>query len=129
MGQSIQDMLEKLKSFIMNDAYFYTVLIVVVSILSFGLGRLSMQDEQSSAKPQIVLTEQSASVITSDPDTSVGIPINEASASLVASKKGTKYHLLSCPGASQMNDENKIYFASEEEAMASGYTKAKNCIF
>jgi len=122
-------MLEKLKSFIMNDAYFYTVLIVVVSILSFGLGRLSMQDEQSSAKPQIVLTEQSASVITSDPDTSVGIPINEASASLVASKKGTKYHLLSCPGASQMNDENKIYFASEEEAMASGYTKAKNCIF
>jgi len=122
-------MLEKLKAFIMDDAYFYTVLIVLVSILSFGLGRLSMQDEQSSAKPQIVLTEQSASVITSDPDTSVDMPLGKESGALVASKKGTKYHLRSCPGASQMNDENKVYFASEAQAQAAGYTPAANCKF
>lgn len=122
-------MFEKLKAFIMNDAYFYAVLIIVVSILSFGLGRLSIQDVQSNFKPEIVLTEQSASAITSDHDTSVDMPVDEEFGALVASKKGTKYHLRSCPGASQMNDENKVYFASTAEAEASGYTPAANCKF
>ncbi|KKW30802.1 MAG: hypothetical protein UY75_C0023G0006, partial [Parcubacteria group bacterium GW2011_GWC2_52_8c] len=35
--------------------------------------------------------------------------------SLVASKSGSAYHLLNCPGAKQIKEENKVYFATEGE--------------
>jgi hypothetical protein len=46
---------------------------------------------------------------------------------LVASKNGTKYHFLWCPGASTIKEENKIYFTSKEEAEKAGYKPAVNC--
>jgi len=46
---------------------------------------------------------------------------------VVASKNGSKYHLPSCSGAKQINEVNKIVFASAEEARAAGYTPAANC--
>ena len=48
-------------------------------------------------------------------------------AQYVGSKNGTKYHALWCPGASQIKDENKVFFNSKEEAVASGYAPATNC--
>ncbi len=45
----------------------------------------------------------------------------------VASKSGTKYHLDTCPGAKQIKAENKITFASREEAEAAGFAPAANC--
>ena len=44
MSASIQDIIGKLKGVLLDDVYFYTVLIVVVGILSFGLGRLSVEE-------------------------------------------------------------------------------------
>jgi hypothetical protein len=62
---------------------------------------------------------------------SVSVPKNPATTGegqgVVASKNGTKYHFPWCPGASQIKDENKIWFASEAAATAAGYAKAKNC--
>lgn len=51
----------------------------------------------------------------------------EAEEMFVASKKGQRYHLLQCPGAQQIAEENKIYFASKEEAESAGYSPARNC--
>jgi len=45
----------------------------------------------------------------------------------VASKSGTKYHFLTCPGAKQIKEDNKIYFNSTAEAESAGYTPASNC--
>lgn len=120
-------MYHNIKQILSDDVYFYTLLIVVVSVLSFGLGRFSMQDVQKVQQPQIVLTEQSAAVVNSDTTVDVARPASADTAKLVASKKGTKYHLLTCPGAKQMNEDNKIYFNSEAEAKAAGYTPAANC--
>ena len=47
----------------------------------------------------------------------------------VASKSGTKYHALTCPGAKQIKESNKIFFAAETDAEAAGYTRAANCKF
>jgi deoxyribonuclease-1 len=46
---------------------------------------------------------------------------------IVASKNGTKYHLVNCSGAKSIKEENKIWFASEADAQAAGYTRAGNC--
>ena len=45
----------------------------------------------------------------------------------VASKKGSKYHLPTCPGARTIAEGNKIWFATKEEAARAGYTPAANC--
>jgi methylphosphotriester-DNA--protein-cysteine methyltransferase len=45
----------------------------------------------------------------------------------VASKNGTKYHLPWCGSAKQIKEENKVWFATKEEAEAAGYTPAANC--
>lgn len=49
------------------------------------------------------------------------------SGAYVASKSGTAYHLPSCPGAKQIKEENKVWFASKTDAELAGYKPAKNC--
>jgi hypothetical protein len=49
------------------------------------------------------------------------------SGSFVASSKGTKYHRIDCSGAKSINEENRVYFATEESARAAGYAPAGNC--
>lgn len=129
MSASIQDVRNRIKSFLEEDVYFYTLLIIVISVLSFGLGRMSMQEAQNPQQPQIVLTEQSAAVVHTATNSSITTKKIEAIKNFVASKKGTKYHLSTCPGAKQMNEDNKVYFSTEAEAKASGYSRAKNCNF
>jgi hypothetical protein len=126
MGASIQDMYEKLKGLLDDDVYFYAVLIVLVGIISFGLGRWSIQDVDSSQQAQIMLTTEPVSVTVGDSKLSPQ-PERDIDLKLVASKNGTKYHLPTCPGAKQMNEDNKIYFNNKEEAKAAGYTPAANC--
>ena len=46
---------------------------------------------------------------------------------VVGSKNGSKYHLPECSGAKRIKEENKIWFASVEEAKQAGYTAAANC--
>lgn len=122
-------MSERIKSFLSDEIYFYTILILLVGVLSFGLGRWSVVTDVSDIKPQVVLTAQPAALVVSDSDNASTQPQTAENSQLVASKKGTKYHLRTCPGAKQMSDQNKIYFANEAQAKAAGYTRAKNCIF
>lgn len=127
-------MLQKLKSFLSNDAVFYGVLLVSVSVASFGLGRQSILEadsEKSSVKQQDSVVVQSANltptttplsptpVIESKPVSGVG--------EVVASKSGSKYHLPTCAGAKQIKPENLISFASASVAEAAGYSPAANC--
>jgi hypothetical protein len=45
----------------------------------------------------------------------------------VASKNGTKYYLPSCGTANRINEENKIYFNTKEEAEAAGFGPSSTC--
>jgi hypothetical protein len=46
---------------------------------------------------------------------------------IVASKNGTKYYPKGCSGISRIKEENKIYFRTEAEAVASGLEKSVTC--
>ncbi len=116
-------MYQKLKDFIATDVYFFSFLIVLVSVLSFGLGRLSMQEHIGTQSATVALTSQpEKEAVANTPATHT-----ETENQFVGSKNGTKYHALWCPGAKQIKETNKVYFASPEEAQAKGYTPAANC--
>jgi hypothetical protein len=113
-------MYEKLKSLVINDSLFTVVVIILVAIVSFALGRLSVLDIQTQV-PQsgVIFKTTELRTLEINPKTN-----NRA---LVASQSGTRYHLLDCPGAKQIKDENKVYFLSADEARSAGYLPAANC--
>ncbi|MCA9355861.1 hypothetical protein KC865_04945 [Candidatus Kaiserbacteria bacterium] len=119
-------MYEKFKSLLSEDAFFYSILILLVGIVSFGLGRRSWEtggrEIESHSLASVIITEAPA-----DPSTSVVKEPAQPSITVVASRSGTKYHLLDCPGANQIKDDNKIFFDSVELAKAAGFQPAANC--
>ena len=127
-------MYQKLKSWLADDTFYMSGLLILISSISFGLGRLSV--DSSSVSPVIKsissqvesgLVSQPLGVMATTGEATIVSPVSTSSLLYVGSKSGTKYHLTTCPGAKQIKPENKIYFASVIEAAASGYTPAANC--
>lgn len=134
----------KLENFI-SGAYFVPMVIVLVSVIAFSLGRISgLQDKKppvriiSDNSPLTLLLQQergteqteSASVSTLQNTAAAAVSspsTTSQSGQVVASKNGTKYHYPWCAGAKQISAQNLITFNSIEEARAKGYTPATNC--
>ena len=119
-------MKEKLKSFLYDDAVFYTTLLLLVAIASFGLGRQSVAPVLTGSTRTVAnstevqpLVPNIDSVVSESADSSV----------VIASKSGSRYHLPTCPGAKQIKESNVIEFQSIQAAEAAGYTPAANCQF
>lgn len=125
-------MFDKFKLLVQDNTLFHAVIIVLVAASSFGLGRLSGGDEglKSAENKPIVMQGAAATALAVSSSTpkelANGLP-SEGPAAYVGSKNGTKYHALWCPGAGQIKEENKVYFANKQEAEAAGYTPAANC--
>jgi hypothetical protein len=124
-------MKEKLKSWILNDQIFYGIIVILVAICSFLLGKASMKDIETT-KPALQIIEPMtlpANTITSinnNENTTKEKAIYKES-KFVASKNGKKYYLANCSGAKRIKPENIVNFSSRESAEAAGYTKAANC--
>lgn len=114
--QSIRYKTEQIKGYctnMPNDA-FVVALIILVGLISFGLGRLSAITDVVT--PVALLQAPAAAL---EPMYLGG--------EVVASRNGTKYHFPWCAGAAAMSDANKIWFKSVEDARKAGYTPAGNC--
>ncbi len=127
-------MLQKLKSFIANDHIFYSVLLVLIAVASFGLGRQSVTLDNKSEKPLISTSNLApAAVIEAvSPASTTKTSIETESLltkpiAVVGSKNGTKYHLPDCSGAKRIKPENLISFETTAAAQAAGYSAAANC--
>jgi hypothetical protein len=124
-------MTEKLKSWLLNDQIFYGIMVILVAISSFVLGRLSV-DSGNTAKPTIQMIEPITLTATAPLAKSIEAPQKTGNNTdtpnqLVASKNGKRYYLKSCSGAKRIKPENLVSFDSRESAEAAGYTKAANC--
>lgn len=127
----------RIERFSLFQKFFLSLTIILVALLSFGIGRLSMAgdrepirieydpeltsnppsiQEQAGNQQQTTNTNQTASAINA-----IG---NE---SVVVSKNGARYHYPHCAGAKQIKEENKIVFPTPAAAEAAGYTLAANC--
>jgi hypothetical protein len=133
-GMSIQEISRKFKDLFLDSELFLAVLILLVAVVSFGLGRMSivagpLNSDGQTAKVRLTTAPTSNQ---QTPALSPSAPVEESvdvsvSGNYVASKNGARYHLPWCPGAQQMNEENKIWFDTKEEAEVAGYTPAANC--
>lgn len=131
MGMSIQELSLKFKGFFSNTEYLLLILIIVVSLVSFYLGRVSVEGDHSmTAQVPMEAMVLEAKVPQNLEILSTTTPVVEEMAvhkTYVASKSGTKYHLPWCPGAKQIKEENKVWFATKTDAEKAGYTPAANC--
>lgn len=93
------------------------LLVLLVGVLSFILGRLSVGEGRKETALSVVLNEEALKAA----------PTGAIPGGVVASKTGSKYHLPWCAGAQTIREENKVWFASAEEARRAGYAPAGNC--
>lgn len=124
--EKIKSLLEKNK----KDLYIASI-IFLVSIASFGLGRLSIL---WPTKEPITIENYEAGIMNQEKTAAVEntVPnskftISDSDGKYVASKNGTAYHYPWCPGALKIKEENKIWFNTKEEAENKGYKPAGNC--
>ncbi len=109
-----------------NKDVFIALIIILVAFASFGLGRLSKIEE---GKDPIVVEETGR-------ETFAGVAViaqkqsgkaSTEQGKYVASKNGTKYYLPWCGGVDRINEANKVWFETKEEAEARGLQPAANC--
>lgn len=125
-------MWEKLKAGGDGETWYLALVLILVAVASYGLGRLSVSPATGEAAAvKIIPAHQTAAVAPAvePPGSAAQFSANTATPgeSVVASKNGTRYHLLTCPGAKQITEANRITFASRAAAEAAGYTPASNC--
>lgn len=106
--------------------------VVLISIISFGLGRLSIEHPKS---PPLRIEEgslESAALLpgvqsSREKGNDKGVAVQAGGTRIVASRNGTRYYFPWCSGLNRIKEENKIFFNSEKEAQGAGYTLAANC--
>jgi len=107
------------------DIYLGTCF-ALVAIISFNLGRAGLFE------PHSISYTQNANIYQAIDSGAVGIsatPINKLDKRVVVSKSSTsmKYHFTWCASANKIKEENKVWFNTEAEAIAAGYSLAGNC--
>ena len=118
MKESIKYLTNKIKlivEFVEKDDIFVILLIILISLASFGLGRLSKIDENKTS-----LLMNNTALVTNAVQ-------NNIKGEYVASKTGSKYYLPWCSGAQRISNKNKVWFETKKEAENKGYQPAKNC--
>lgn len=124
MTNTIQNWYQKIKKHPKRvvDDLFLILIIFLVGLAAFGLGRLSIS-EGGRGSVQIIYPEGYETVA----ETPQGEVEGVSTGAFVASISGTKYHLPHCSGARNIKEENKIWFDSREDAERAGYEPAANC--
>ena len=98
---------------------YLAAVIVLVAVISFGLGRLSKIREE---KMPITIENIATSTET------VASAISPISSKIfVASRNGKKYYYAWCDSANVIKEQNRIWFSTQKEAESAGYEPAANC--
>lgn len=137
----MRDFLEKIKPY--ADNLFLVMVIMLVGLIGFGLGRLSSKYQTAELKIQstlvktadlskIATTPASGSTASVEATTLLksqnGAVAEEIINQKIVGNKNSKiYHYENCPGALKMSEGNKIFFASIIDAQNAGFKPAGNC--
>jgi len=118
--------MEKIKHFLESDNVkdiLIVIIVILVGLGSFLLGRLSKQDESSGIKIEYSNQNlnQPANVVSTD------ISTTNSTKNYFASNRGTKYYTIGCLAGKTIKPENRIYFDTGEEAEKAGYILSTSC--
>lgn len=146
--------MEKIKRFIESEQgkdVFIVLIVLLVGLASFGLGRLSKNDENKGIRIQY--EAQSANALKASENSVLGLNTSSASeentrtpaeflaenpelstqvslASMkqfFASKRGKKYYPTGCSAGKSIKTQNRIYFDTSEQAEKAGYSLSTSC--
>jgi hypothetical protein len=118
---------EKIKSaaaFLTRKDVYAALIIVFVGLASFCLGALWQRDRN---RPDVNITNADMAAFN---DSNIAQEPNgqgSTTDAYVGSYTSKIYRLTTCPGVSAINPDNRVYFASQDDAVAAGYIAAKNC--
>jgi hypothetical protein len=124
--------MEKIKQFIESEKgkdIMIVIIIILVGLGSFELGRLSKTSKSSGIKIEYPNNEKGvlgANVITSMPDAKLSTA-QSSEKNFFASSRGSKYYSITCSAGKTIKQENRVYFDTREEAERAGYTLSSSC--
>ena len=126
--------MEKIKRFIQSEKgkdILIVFIIILVGLGSFGLGRLSKNQNASGIKieykgQEIIPKTQASNVILSMEEASK-TSFDISGKTFFGSNRGSKYYSLGCSGGKTIKQENRIYFTTKEEAESAGYELSSSC--
>lgn len=119
-------MWEKLKYLLRDDRLFQFLVICLLLISAFLLGRLSVQVAAVFESPNTAVRLLASPP---QPDTYTIPATATTTTSVYASVNGERYYSMDCGAGERIAEENKIYFASADPAEAAGYTQSAQCVF
>ncbi|HEV7701835.1 MAG TPA: hypothetical protein VGO63_00085 [Candidatus Paceibacterota bacterium] len=135
--------MEKIKQFVISERgknIMIVVIVILVGTGSFELGRLSKNGtssgikieypDQSNFQPANALSAAeavSSSSARSMPTSNLSQPAETTHKNFFASSKGKKYYPVGCSAGKSLKMENRVYFATREEAEKAGYTLSASC--
>jgi hypothetical protein len=107
------------------------LIVILVGLGSFELGRLSLADKSSGVKIEYNGVSNQANVLTALESSKIlATPISQKSSTtknFFASSKGTKYYTVGCSGGKTIKQENRVYFDTREEVEKAGYVLSSSC--
>ncbi len=106
-----------------RETIIYVFIIILVGLISFFLGKLSVLKDKI---PEYREDNGFYSIVDINNDISSEVIDNKAK-KYVASKNGKLYYSISCALSSRIKEENKIWFASKEDAEKYGLSLSSSC--
>lgn len=113
------------------------VLFIMTTLAGFGLGFItgknsiysnnSIRIEQPSINSNISTSNKKDAKKVLNAQVIQHTVFQKTNETIVASKNGKKYYLISCNGAKRIHKENKVWFTSAKIARKKGYTPAQRC--
>ena len=128
--------MNKIKQFIEGERgkdVFVIIIVLLVGLASFELGRLSKASSGSGVKIEygtesanvISATELYSNILQND---KMSQKTKNANGKVFfASSRGSKYYSIGCSAGKNIKQENRIYFAIKEEAERAGYELSNAC--
>ena len=122
--------MEKIKLFLESEKgkdLLVVIIVILVGLGSFELGRLSKENTQGSLK--IDYGDQNTTTDTNLAPSDNSTPTTAVSSgkNFFASSRGTKYYTISCSAGKTIKQENRVWFKTGEEAKAAGYELSSSC--
>ncbi len=134
--------MEKIKRFLQSKTgkdLLIIAIIILVAFISFFLGRLS----KNTPNYQSLIKYANQGALALNPSNTGNLEQMKGDSSPLeslsydgpdlkgreyfASKRGKKYYPFGCSAGKSIKEENRIYFGSESEAKAKGYTLSTSC--
>lgn len=124
---SIPNFIHKIKSKtgLDKETLLYLLVVILVGVSSFGLGRIST--EEILIEDREIMIENNESVQSEDVDISSSEINLSTEKRYIASKNGKMYYSLGCSGASRIKPENAVWFKTREDAEKSGFLFSATC--